>query len=115
MAQGITISDTNPAYPSFGTNTVTPNQIDLDGDNNLGFPDPNNATLTGYATSIGLSASEDVLMRAICANCKDDWDYQLTAPAINDFMRTKFGMATLGVDGGEIVATGSNRPKIRLR
>ena len=110
MAQGITNAGPHPS-----DNVITPNQIDLDGDNNLGFPDPNNATLTGYATSIGLAASEDVLMRAVCNNRNGAWDYRLTAPAINDFMRTKFGMTTLGVDGGEIVATGSNRPRVRLR
>jgi hypothetical protein len=116
MAQGISISDTNPTYPSFGTNVVTPNQVDLNGDNaEYSFPDPNNATLTAYATSIGLSASEDVLMRAICNNRNGAWDYRLTAPAINDFMRTKFGMATLGVDGSGGSAVPISRPRLRLR
>ena len=56
------------------------------------YPDPDNATLGKYYESIGGTDDFDDFCEACAQQCRDNWNVALTAQAINDFMRSKFGI-----------------------
>ena len=55
------------------------------------FPDPNR-TIESYAKSIGLESRLDAFMAAADAQARYHWDDQLTAAAVNDYIRQGFGI-----------------------
>jgi len=77
-------------------------------------------TLADYGTSVGIASSTfDKVMAEVILQSKDNWRSAYTAPAVNDFFRTQFGMTLLGVDGGGggggASAAGVSRPRIKMR
>jgi len=77
-------------------------------------------TLADYGTAQGIASSTfDKVMQEVILQSKDNWRVAYTAPAVNDFFRTQFGMTLLGVDGdsggGGAAAAGFRRPRIKMR
>lgn len=77
-------------------NTITPNQIDLNGLDEEGydFPDPTR-TVGSYHGTIGGTATLVAFMAEARLQSKDNWRPQYTANAVNNYIRAGFGLPAI--------------------
>ena len=75
---------------SAGGWTFSNNHIELDNLNTAGYPNPH-PTLGAYYFSIGGTNDDEAFILAAAINNEASWDVRLTAPAVNAYMRGKFG------------------------
>lgn len=86
--------DNRGVYDNQGSDTITPNEVDLAGTNTFGYSSPNRTAGT-YYQSIGGTNDEIALINAVRAQSKDNWNPQLTAKALINYIRSGFDMGPI--------------------
>jgi hypothetical protein len=85
---GNIIFDWPKAYSDQGIGNTLSNAVNV----KQLYPNPNRSAAS-YAGSIGLAASLDAFLTAARGQSKDNWNAQLMANAVNNYIRTGFGIA----------------------
>ena len=87
--------DNQGIYDRGSGNTKVPNQVDIGGANTYGYPFPNRDLGDYYGSIGGSPATADAFIAAIRNQNKDNWNPQLTAKAVINYIRAGFDMAPI--------------------